>query len=176
MTNKQLIPLIGFGILTVSAVSAVTAVHKKQLKRPNILFILTDDQERNEFNSLPEGKNKDGTLKNLTPNIDKLANEGVIFDNIYCSSPLSVPSRFTYLTGMYTSRANNQWMQDLHCIHKHSFIAQEPEITPEIPTFARQLKNLGYVTGFIGKNHSVEQHNTMNVSICSKLVYTIKMY
>ncbi|MCK4921755.1 MAG: sulfatase-like hydrolase/transferase [Bacteroidales bacterium] len=134
-----------------------TQPEEKGQKQPNILFILTDDQSMDQFNFLPEGKNEDGTFMNLTPTIDTLASQGVILDGLYCPSPLSVPSRFNYLTGMYASRATNQWMQDLHRIHKHTFIAQEPEITPETPTLARQLKELGYVTGFIGKNHSVEQ-------------------
>ncbi len=134
----------------------LTNFERKNTK-PNILFILVDDQDRDEFNFLPEGRNEDGTPKNLTPNIDKLANEGVILGGLHCPSPVCVPSRFNYLTGMYASRATNQWMQDLHRIHKHTFIAQEPEITTETPTFAKQLKSLGYTTGFIGKNHSVEQ-------------------
>jgi arylsulfatase A-like enzyme len=125
--------------------------------KPNILFILVDDQHRDELNFLPEGKNEDGSLKNLSPNIDKLANEGVILSGLHCPSPVCVPSRFTYLTGMYASRATNRWMQDLHRIHKHTFVAQEPEVTTETPTLARDLKELGYVTGFYGKNHSVEQ-------------------
>jgi arylsulfatase A-like enzyme len=124
---------------------------------PNILFILTDDQHRDQFNFLPEGRDPDGSPKNLTPHIDQLAGEGVILGGLHCPSPLCVPSRFHYLTGLYASRATNQWMRDLHRIHKHTFIAQEAEILPETPTFAKHLQDLGYVTGFIGKNHSIEQ-------------------
>jgi len=147
-----------FGVCSLFSCKTVGKTEPQvQAKLPNILFILTDDQYRHEFNYLPEGRNEDGTPKNLTPNLDRLSNEGVILRGLHCPSPLSVPSRFGYLTGMYASRATNSWMQDLHRIHNHTFIAQEPEIIPGTPTFAKQLKKLGYVTGFIGKNHSVEQ-------------------
>ena len=49
--------------------------------RPNILFIITDDQERREFNFLEEGKTKHGQPRNLSPHIDRLAQEGVVFPN-----------------------------------------------------------------------------------------------
>jgi arylsulfatase A-like enzyme len=159
MTMKKNIIIISliFGIfLLVSCKTGSKSEPQEEAKLPNILFILTDDQYRKEFNFLPEGQNEDGTPKNLTPNLDRLSNEGVILGGLHCPSPLCVPSRFNYLTGMYASRATNRWMQDLHRIHKHTFIAQEPEITAETPTFAKQLKELGYTTGFIGKNHSVE--------------------
>ncbi|NLR93950.1 sulfatase family protein [Flammeovirga agarivorans] len=150
-------------VLFVSAMflySCSSTMNKKvEEKRPNIVFILTDDQHRDQYNFLPEGRNEDGSLKNLSPNIDKLANEGVILRGLHCPSPICVPSRFNYLTGRYASRATNGWMQDLHRIHKHTFVAQEPEILPDTPTFARQLKDLGYVTGFYGKNHSIEQRD-----------------
>ena len=129
----------------------------KSKRQPNIVFILADDQQRDEFNFLPEGKNQDGSNKNLSPTIDKLASEGVVLRGLHCPSPLCVPSRFSYLTGLYASRATNTWMQHLHRIHKKTFVAQETEITTETPTFAKHLKALGYVTGFYGKNHSIEQ-------------------
>ena len=79
----------------------------KSKRQPNIVFILADDQQRDEFNFLPEGKNQDGSNKNLSPTIDKLASEGVILRGLHCPSPLCVPSRFSYLTGLYASRATN---------------------------------------------------------------------
>ena len=50
-------------------------------KRPNIIFIVTDDQHRDQFNFIKEGLDAEGKPTNLSPNIDQLAAEGVIFDN-----------------------------------------------------------------------------------------------
>ena len=129
---------------------------RHEFERPNILFILTDDQHRDQYNFLPEGRKEDGQPKNLCPTIDRLASEGVILEGLHCPSPLCVPSRFNYLTGLYASRATNRWFTDLHKLHGHTFVAQEPKLTEDTPTLARQLKALGYLTGFVGKNHSVE--------------------
>ena len=151
--NKKTI-LIGLSLVVLSRVFAATP----GLERPNIVFILTDDQRRHQCNYLPEGISANGKQKNLTPTMDRLASEGVVFPNMQCPSPLCVPSRFGMLTGQYASRAQNSWFTDLHKIHGHTFIHQEPKLTPAVPTLASKLKTLGYTTGFIGKNHSIEAH------------------
>ncbi|MGI9447005.1 MAG: sulfatase-like hydrolase/transferase, partial [Pirellulales bacterium] len=73
--------------------------------RPNILFIITDDQERREFNFLEEGRTEQGQPRNLSPHLDRLAHEGVVFPNQYVTSPVCTPSRFSVLTGNYASRS-----------------------------------------------------------------------
>ena len=65
--------------------------------RPNVLFIITDDQARSEFNFLPEGSDEQGNPRNLTPNIDRIAAEGVVFLNQYVSSPVCTPSTISIL-------------------------------------------------------------------------------
>lgn len=124
--------------------------------RPNVILIIADDQHREQANFLPEGRDTQGRPRNLTPHLDRLARDGVILSDLHCPSPLCVPSRFTCLTGHYASRATNQWMVDLHRMHGHTFIHQEPNITRNTPTLARDMKRLGYVTGMVGKNHVVE--------------------
>ena len=56
--------------------------------RPNILFIITDDQERREFNFLEEGRTENGQPRNLSPHMDRLAQEGVVFPNQYVTLSL----------------------------------------------------------------------------------------
>jgi len=129
---------------------------KAEAVRPNVILIVTDDQRREQANFLPEGRDADGRPKNLTPNLDRLAREGVVLRGLHCPSPLCVPSRFTCLTGNYAGRATNRWMTDLHKMHGHTFIHQEPNIIAETPTIAKDLKRLGYVTGTVGKNHAIE--------------------
>ena len=139
---KKVIYSLIFCLCILILIRCEKSITKNKLQ-PNIVFILADDQQRDEFNFLPEGKNDDGSNKNLSPTIDKLAKEGVILRGLHCPSPLCVPSRFSYLTGQYASRATNTWMQHLHRIHKKTFVAQETEITSETPTFAKHLKALG---------------------------------
>ena len=127
-------------ILSVSLSACKMFDNQKKASKPNFLFILTDDEHRSDFNFLPEGIDENGKKMNLTPNIDKLASEGMIFDGIHCPSPLCVPSRFNYLTGMYASRATNDWFVDLHRLHGHTFIHQEPKITKE--TLDEWIKSL----------------------------------
>lgn len=125
-------------------------------KKPNILCFVTDDQPREWFNCTPVGKDAQGRPLSLTPTLDALAARATVVDNFYTPSPLCVPSRFAYLTGYYPSRAKNAWFTDLHKLHHHTFIHQEPKITPATTSVAQRFKELGYRTGAIGKNHAIE--------------------
>jgi len=68
--------------------------------RPNFVFIIVDDMERTMLNALPEGKGR-----NLTPNLDRLVNEGVLMTGQHVASAVCTPSRYNVLTGQYASRA-----------------------------------------------------------------------
>ncbi len=93
--------------LVAACACLLTACSVSANERPNILFIITDDQERREFNFLPEGRDGQGRPKNLSPNIDRLAAEGVVLLNQYVSSPVCTPSRYFALTGTYASRSTS---------------------------------------------------------------------
>ena len=64
---------------------------KNSIKKPNILFIITDDQ--GEW-AVESEKNRD--IK--TPNLKRLANQGVTFDEFYCTSPVCSPARASIVT------------------------------------------------------------------------------
>ena len=120
-------------------------------EKPNIIFIIADDMYPEMFNCLPEG-----TGKNLTPNLDRLAAEGTIIVNQYVVSPVCTPSRYNCLTGNYASRAiNKQFLTKTEheegqtVIQWNSFITDKDRILPHY------LKELGYVTGMVGKNHVI---------------------
>ena len=68
---------------------------------PNIILILADDMGFNDL-SLYNGGAGDGSL--MTPNIDTLGLEGVIFDNGYAANAVCAPSRATIMTGRYSTR------------------------------------------------------------------------
>ncbi|TFH03734.1 MAG: hypothetical protein E4H09_04725, partial [Spirochaetales bacterium] len=74
-----------------------------------------------------------------TPNIDKIANDGVLFDNSFCCHPVCTPSRYSLLTGLY--------------IHQHLCLTNASTLPQGIPTLPRQLKANGYRTTAVGKMH-----------------------
>jgi arylsulfatase A-like enzyme len=120
-------------------------------EKPNIIFFIADDMYPEMFNCLPEGEGK-----NLTPNLDRLAAEGTIMVNQYVASPVCTPSRFNCLTGKYASRATNkqflaktQHEEGQTVLQWNSFITDQDSILPHY------LRELGYVTGMVGKNHVI---------------------
>jgi len=123
--------------------------------RPNVLFIITDDQERAEFNFLPEGRDERGNPRNLAPNIDRLATEGVVFLNQYVSSPVCTPSRYSVLTGNYASRSPSFATAAARGEQINS--TWNSHIDRETPNLARTLQAAGYFTGAVGKNHVIEE-------------------
>ena len=123
-------------------------------ERPNVLFIITDDQERREFNFLPEGRDEKGGPRNLSPNIDRLAREGVVLLNQYVTSPVCTPSRFSVLTGTYASRSKG--FAKAAERNEQIRITWNTHVEPDTPNLARALQRNGYFTGAVGKNHVIK--------------------
>jgi arylsulfatase A len=103
-----------------------------KIKKPNIIFILADDLGIGDVRCY-------GADNYRTPNIDKLASQGILFTRAY-AAPLSGPSRAALLTGRYAFRtgATNQDATGL----------MKPSVETMMPTY---LKKAGYVTASIGK-------------------------
>ncbi|MFO7669932.1 MAG: sulfatase-like hydrolase/transferase [Bacteroidales bacterium] len=121
-------------------------------ERPNILFFIADDMYPDMFNCLPEGKGK-----NLTPNLDRLSSEGTLMLKQYVVSPVCTPSRFNCLTGKYASRAvNSAFLAKTDHEEGQTVIQWNSFITPTDKTLPHYLKDLGYTTGMVGKNHVIE--------------------
>ena len=102
-------------LTTLLAVSLTSAtLYAQSPEKPNIILVVTDDQHRIDFNYLKEGRDENGKALNLTPNIDRLSSEGIIFDQMYATSTVCTPSRFSVLTGNLASRAtNSRFTKDL---------------------------------------------------------------
>jgi arylsulfatase A-like enzyme len=125
-------------------------------KRPNILFIMTDDQWRHEFNFLPEGQDSKGRPLNLTPTIDRLSSEGIILDRMYATSTVCTPSRYSVLTGEYPSRSTDTgFLRDMREFGNQPNPHFNVHITPGKANMGSVLKANGYYTGFVGKNHVI---------------------
>lgn len=103
-------------------------------RRPNLLYLHSD-----QHNPAIIGSYGDAVVQ--TPNLDRLAAHGVRFTNVYCPSPLCVPSRMAMLTGRYPFE-NEVWTND------HS-------LDSGIPTFAHAMGAAGYRPTLIGRMHAV---------------------
>ena len=145
--HRLTIALFALFVVTSIAESDETKV------RPNLIFFIADDMLPKHFNCLQQGKEK-----NLTPNIDRLADEGVVMLQQHCASPICTPSRYNVLTGRYASRANNAWFKSITQDKGQSVVEFNTHIIPSDVTLPKLLKKAGYTTGMAGKNHVVEAH------------------
>ena len=134
IVNKIL--LVNCGLLTV-LFSCNTKAPVSQTAKPNIVYILADDLGYGDLSIL-------GQKHFQTPNIDRLAREGMIFTQHYSGCTVCAPSRSSLMTGLHTG---------------HTFIRGNKEIKPEgqhplevaAITLAEVLKEAGYATGAFGK-------------------------
>lgn len=134
--------------------------------RPNILFIVTDDQWRTEFNFLKEGRDANGNPLNLTPTIDRLSSEGVILDRMYATSTVCTPSRYSVLSGEYPSRSNgNRFLADMKRFGNQPNPHFNTHILPGKANIGSVLRENGYFTGFVGKNHVLHDDSVKVPSI-----------
>ncbi len=114
--------------------------------KPNIIFLLTDDQH---FNTM---RCWGGDV--LTPNIDRLATEGVKFNRTYTASSVSSPSRYSILSGRYSGRCSGeQFLQAFPIGQTHRIDNTTLELEDHMPNVAKVLQAAGYTTGMVGKWH-----------------------
>ncbi|MEZ5039962.1 MAG: sulfatase-like hydrolase/transferase [Saprospiraceae bacterium] len=116
----------------------------KTKKRPNIILIFIDDMGWADLSCF-------GNEDAQTPNIDKLASEGVSFEQFYVNSPICSPSRVAISTGTYPQR----WNITSYLAHRKNNRERGMAnwLDPSAPMLARSLNNAGYATGHFGKWH-----------------------
>ena len=148
--------------LFIFAVCSISAYAQKN-DRPNIIFIVTDDQHRDQFNFISEGLDSDGNKTNLTPNMDRLVENGVIFDKSYVSSSVCTPSRYSILTGNYASRGSNK--SNIKKYEGQTNVTWNVHIEHDTPNVAKSLQDAGYFTGGVGKNHVISVHGDKKVNV-----------
>lgn len=134
MRSSRII-LSALGCLTVASASA-----KQRVERPNILFIIADDASRESISAYG------GTIAR-TPSIDRLAEQGAIFNNAFTQNPKSCPSRATLVTGMHSWQLKDA--TDHFCHFPDEFVY-----------YPHLLMEEGYHVGYTGKGWGPGTHSS----------------
>jgi len=130
-SRRDFIKVMGVGAVAASLPSWIYSCTSGR-KKPNILFIMSDDHAAHAISCY-------GSKINKTPQIDRLARDGIRFDNCFCTNGICAPSRATILTGKYS--------------HKNGLIDNKVTFDGSQQTLPKLLKPAGYQTAMIGKWH-----------------------
>ena len=136
-TRRDFLQTVGVGIAALVMPGSLRAARSASAenKRPNILYIMSDDHAAHAISAYGSRLAKVAP----TPNIDRIAQEGILFENCFCTNSICVPSRATILTGQY-SQTNGA-------------LDLGGGLEPERQYLPRLMKQAGYETGMIGKWH-----------------------
>ncbi len=111
-------------------------------QHPNIIYIMTDDMGYGDLSCY-------GNKKYDTPNLDKLASQGIKFVNAYAAAPVCTPTRAALMTGRYPAKIPLGLLEPLRTPQKDSAYG----LTKDIPSLGILMKQSGYETVLIGKWH-----------------------
>ncbi|MDZ7794538.1 MAG: sulfatase-like hydrolase/transferase [Spirochaetia bacterium] len=121
-------------------------------KKKNSVLLIHADQHRADCCSVY------GNPDVMTPNIESLANDGVVYGNHFCPYPICTPSRYSLLSGKY--------------VHQHEGWTNHSTLRPDIHTLPRELNKLGYKTSACGKMHFTPTYldvGFQNMKLCEQL-------
>jgi arylsulfatase A-like enzyme len=131
MKRRQFVQTIGLGVVSL-AVPGCLGGKKAWPKKPNILFIMTDDHASHAISCY-------GSRINTTPNIDRIAKGGIRFENCFCTNSICAPSRAVILTGRHS--------------HLNGVRDNALRFDGTQQTFPKLLQQAGYQTVMLGKWH-----------------------
>ncbi|MFI0429298.1 sulfatase [Mariniflexile sp. HMF6888] len=135
-------------ILTIALITLRLSAFSQE--KPNVLFIAIDD-----LNDYVNCMN--GSIKIPTPNIDKLAKQGVLFTNAHCQAPICGPSRASIMTGLYPSTTGNYLQLNDVDIKKSNDASKNAILMPDF------FEKYGYKTMAVGKiYHNGDAANTFD--------------
>src|SRR3954447_21028247 len=113
-------------------------------ERPNFVFMFADEQRRDAMRVVQKEQGDKGRFPWFkTPNMDRLAAEGVRFRNAFVVNSLCSPSRACFLTGKYS--------------HANGVCDNKTPLGDKVVTHATLLRDAGYTTGYVGKWHMGQQ-------------------
>ncbi len=124
--------LLAVAVVLASALTAFSAQQSAEGKRPNVLFVFTDDHCIQAMSCY-------GSNRNKTPNMDRLAREGMMFHNCFVTNSICGPSRAVIQTGKHS--------------HLNGFTRNGQRFNGNQQTFPKLLQKAGYQTAIIGKWH-----------------------
>jgi arylsulfatase A-like enzyme len=137
MKRRDFLKSAGLGAASFALGGCVSSLQKGTVggKRPNILFIMSDDH------AAPAISAYKGFLSGVakTPNLDRIAKEGMLFENCFCTNSICTPSRAVVLTGKHS--------------HKNGALTLDVPFDGSQQTFPKLLQKAGYYTAIVGKWH-----------------------
>ena len=119
-------------------------------KKKNCLFFIADQLRADSLSCL-------GNTELTTPNYDALAEEGILFENAFCQSPICVPSRCSFNTGWYPHTNGHRTI--------HYFLEKED------PSLMKSLKKNGYHVYLMGKSHYFNRQDEAEMQATCDLEY-----
>jgi len=119
-------------LLCLLSACAAAPLGPQPRRRPNIVFILADDHAAQALGAY-------GSTSAHTPNLDRLAAQGLRFDNAFCGNAICSPARASVLTGLHS--------------HAHGVVDNATRFDGALPTFPKALGAAGYRTALVGKWH-----------------------
>jgi len=137
-TRREFLKTLGFvagsaaGLSTLQSCASAARTSTAPAMRPNIIFIMTDDHAAHAMSCY-------GSKINKTPNLDRIANEGMRFSNSFCTNSICAPCRAVILTGKHS--------------HLNGVIDNAKSFDGSQQTFPKLLQKAGYQTAIIGKWH-----------------------
>lgn len=137
--RRSALKILGGGAIGASLQACATVGRSAAARRPNVLFIMTDDHAQSALSSY-------GNTLLKTPNLDRIGDEGVRFTQAFVTNSLCLPSRASYLTGQY-SHAHGMVTNGAE-----SGFTNEPLLKHET-TYPVILRRAGYHAAVVGKWH-----------------------
>lgn len=144
MKRRDFIKTTGLSLAAMALTGCQGSLVKPSSKKPNIIFIFADDWGYGDLSC-------HGSDFVKTPNLDRMAKEGIDFQQFTVNNPVCSPSRTAVMTGQFPAR---------HCVHRHFANIKHHQknempdwLDPKAPMLPRMLKKSGYVTGHFGKWH-----------------------
>jgi len=137
MNRRDFLKTAAIGGAALAASTCTHALAAETKRKPNVIIIFIDDQGYQDLGCF-------GSPNIKTPNIDRMARDGMRFTDFYSAASVCTPSRAALLTGCYPERVGNLGVL---------FPRNNTGLNPEETTIAKMLKGIGYATACVGKWH-----------------------
>ena len=131
-TRRDFMKIAGIGAASLAFTGCLENSITRSAKRTNIIFIFSDDHAAQAVSAY-------GSKINTTPNIDRIASRGALFENTFCGNSICAPSRATVLTGKHS--------------HMHGMMSNYTTFDLTQQMFPKLMQQGGYQTALIGKWH-----------------------